>query len=263
MTALIACSPLLFHITQCVSESDKNAIRKCIFEQCLQQKDLSIRRQLFTTMTYLIQEDFPSKWPNLMSSIAESIQTNNPYMILGGLSVLLAVFKKYHYTSRQRSDNPMEKMIDDTFPTLCNIFNITLDLYHKSLQQRNGQLNHELHVVLSILKVIYRIFFTAIFMQFPKHLQNGGLFEKWLNLFLRFFTIDPPSDLKLPKSNKEMLTVDSLYSIEQYSKYYDNPYVKARKWAVRCIHRVLQLLSSYFSIHFPTTFLIVIQCTDR
>ena len=228
---------------QSVTESDKSVIRKGIFEQCLNQKDAAIRRQLFTTMNFLIKEDFPHHWPNLMECIAKSIQTNNPYNILGGLSVLLSVFKKYHYSSRKREDNPMEKMIMDTFPTLCNIFKITLDLYHKQLQKQNGKLNHELEVVLNILKVVFRIFYTAIFMAYPKHLRNEGLLSQWLNLFLEFFKIDPPSDLKLPKSNKELLTVDALYSINQYAKYYDNPYVKARKWAVRCITRMLQLFS--------------------
>ena len=194
----------------------------------------------------MIEEDFPEKWGDLLSNIAKCIQTNNPYMILGGLSILLSVYKKYHFVNRTRSDNPIEKMIDDTWPTLSNILNVSLDLYQNKLQQQQGQLNHELNILLKILKIIFRIFFVSVFMQFPKHLRSNGIFEQWLNLFIKFFQIKAPKDLQLPKSNKELLSVDSLYSIQQYSKYYSNPYVKARKWAVRCITRILQLLSNIF-----------------
>ena len=164
-------------------------------------------------------------------------------MILGGLSILLAVYKKYHYVNRARSDNPIEKMIDDTWPTLSNILNVSLDLYQSKLNSQQGQLNHEL-IFYYKFKNIFRIFFVSVFMQFPQHLRNAGIFEQWLNLFVKFFQIMPPKDLQLPKSNKEILTTDSLYSIQQYAKYYNNPYVKARKWAVRCITRILQLLSN-------------------
>ena len=210
----------------------------------MKQKDEQIRRQLFTSITHLISEDFPEKWPDLLASIAKCIQTNNPYMILGGLSILLSVYRKYHFVARWRSDNQIEAIIDSTWPTLANILNVSLDLYSSKLQEQQGALNHELQILLQILKIIFRIFFICIFMEFPKHLRNSGIFEQWMNLFLKFFKIQAPKDLKLPTSNKEKLTVDRLYATRAYSKYYSNPYVKARKWAVRCITRILQLFSS-------------------
>eukprot|EP01083_Nonionella_stella_P035598 97113_1 len=224
-----------------LNDNDKETIRNGIFQQCINQKDGAIRRQLFTTIRFLIDCDFPANWSELLPNVAKCIQTNNPYMILGGLSILLSVYKKYHFVNRQRKGNPIEKMITDTWPTLANILNVSLDLYNSKLQQQQGALNYELQILLQILKIIFRIFYVSIFMQLPSHMRSPGIFETWMNLFIKFFEIKPPKDLQLNRSNKDQLTEDSLYSIAEYSKYYSNPYVKARKWAVRCITRTMQL----------------------
>eukprot|EP01083_Nonionella_stella_P217731 781493_1 len=47
---------------QNLNDNDKETIRNGIFEQCIKQKDSEIRRQLFTTIRFLIECDFPDKW---------------------------------------------------------------------------------------------------------------------------------------------------------------------------------------------------------
>ncbi len=75
-------------------DNDKEIIGNNIFEQCIKQNDSEIRRQSFTTIRFLIECDFCEKCGDLLSNIAKCIQTNHPYMILGGLSILLSVYKK-------------------------------------------------------------------------------------------------------------------------------------------------------------------------
>eukprot|EP01084_Bolivina_argentea_P202107 345376_1 len=51
-----------FRWQKSMNDNDKETVRNGIFEQCIKQKDHSIRRQLFTTITFLIEQDFPDKW---------------------------------------------------------------------------------------------------------------------------------------------------------------------------------------------------------
>ena len=60
----------------------------------------------------------------------------------------------------------------------------------------------------------------------------------WLNLFVNFFKLETPIELKIVKENND----PRQWTIETNNPQLNNhPFVKAQKWAVRCIERFFEL----------------------
>ncbi|ETO12963.1 ran binding protein 7, partial [Reticulomyxa filosa] len=98
-------------------------------------------------------------------------------------------------------------------------------------------------LILRILQGVFRIFYFTLQMDFPMHLRNKDAYPQWLQLFVKFFEIPAPLDLALQESmlSFERLRNNNLCQMSTYNSYYTHPYEKCRKWAVRCVTRIMQL----------------------
>jgi exportin-2 (importin alpha re-exporter) len=76
-----------------ISANDREAIKSTIIELMLTSPE-QIQRQLSDAISLISVEDFPDKWPNLLTGMVERMKSGNFHVINGVLRTAHSIFKR-------------------------------------------------------------------------------------------------------------------------------------------------------------------------
>lgn len=79
-----------------INEQDRLAIKSSIIELMLTSPE-QIQRQLSDAISIISKEDFPDKWPNLLSGMVENLASGDFHLINGVLRTAHSIFKRYRH----------------------------------------------------------------------------------------------------------------------------------------------------------------------
>ncbi|TQD89342.1 hypothetical protein C1H46_025108 [Malus baccata] len=170
-------SPLDPDDQQKISQSDKDVVRDHILVFVTQVPPL-LRVQLGECLKTIIHADYPEQWPRLLDWVKHNLQDQQVY---GALFVLRILSRKYEFkTDEERT--PVYRIVEETFPPLLNIFNRLVQISNPSLE------------VADLIKLICKIFWSSIYLEIPKQLFDGNVFNAWMMLFLNILERPVPSE---------------------------------------------------------------------
>ncbi|KAB2600365.1 importin-7-like protein [Pyrus ussuriensis x Pyrus communis] len=170
-------SPLDPDEQQKISQSDKDVVRDHILVFVTQVPPL-LRVQLGECLKTIIHADYPEQWPRLLDWVKHNLQDQQVY---GALFVLRILSRKYEFkTDEERT--PVYRIVEETFPPLLNIFNRLVQIPNPSLE------------VADLIKLICKIFWSSIYLEIPKQLFDGNVFNAWMMLFLNILERPVPSE---------------------------------------------------------------------
>ncbi|KAM0989508.1 hypothetical protein ACFX15_012924 [Malus domestica] len=162
---------------QKISQSDKDVVRDHILVFVTQVPPL-LRVQLGECLKTIIHADYPEQWPRLLDWVKHNLQDQQVY---GALFVLRILSRKYEFkTDEERT--PVYHIVEETFPPLLNIFNRLVQIPNPSLE------------VADLIKFICKIFWSSIYLEIPKQLFDGNVFNAWMMLFLNILERPVPSE---------------------------------------------------------------------
>lgn len=78
-----------------ILESDRLALKQNLLPVLIAVQQRSIKVQLKTCLSTIISEDFPEKWPGLLESVLQLVQSGQQEHIEGGLLALVEILKCY------------------------------------------------------------------------------------------------------------------------------------------------------------------------
>ncbi|XP_031375636.1 importin beta-like SAD2 isoform X2 [Punica granatum] len=173
---------------QKILESDKSLVRDHILVFVAQLPPL-LRVQLGECLKTIIHADYPEQWPHLLDWVKHSLQDQQIY---GALFVLRILARKYEFKSDEER-TPVYRIVDETFPSLLNIFNRLVHIANPPLE------------VADLIKLICKIFWSSIYLEIPKQLFDPNVFNGWMLLFLNILERSvplegQPADPELRKS---------------------------------------------------------------
>ncbi|KAK4804484.1 hypothetical protein SAY86_004301 [Trapa natans] len=171
-----------------ILEADKSMVRDHILVFVAQVPPL-LRVQLGECIKTIIHADYPEQWPQLLEWVKHSLQDQQIY---GALFVLRILTRKYEYKSDEER-TPVYHIVNETFPSLLNIFNTLLQIANPPLE------------VADLIKLICKIFWSSIYLEIPKQLLDPNVFNGWMVLFLNLLERPvpfegQPADPELRKS---------------------------------------------------------------
>ncbi|CAN1251411.1 Importin beta-like SAD2 [Linum perenne] len=150
-----------------IASSDKDVVRDHILVFVAQVPPL-LRVQLGECLKTIIHADYPEQWPRLLDWIKHNLQDQQVY---GSLFVLRILSRKYEFKSDEERV-PVNRIVDETFPHLLNIFTRLVQIANPSLE------------VADLIKLICKIFWSSIYLEIPKQLYDPNVFNAWMLLFL-------------------------------------------------------------------------------
>eukprot|EP01134_Creolimax_fragrantissima_P002617 CFRG2617T1 len=152
----------------------------------------------------ILSHDYPENMPpSTVVRIGQHMQSSELQVVVGSLYCFLELSKKYEYKNVDERAS-YDTLIPQAFPFLLQIGTqtATMETVEKTL----------------VLKLVLKIFFSAIHFSLPTPIQDTGMLSPWMTLFGQVITSDVP-ELEDPATGK-------------------NPGWLAKKWACNIIYEM-------------------------
>ena len=167
-----------------------------------------IRAQIVPILQTILQNDFPTKWPEYMDITMQLLSAQDASSVFAGLQCLLAVCRTYRYRAGEADRGNLDQVVEISFARLLAIGNSLVD-------ETNPEAGEMLRIVVKCYK-------HAIYFELPKPLRPHQATVDWCTLFLRIISHPAPAyALSEDLDEREM-----------------NHWWKARKWCYANLNRV-------------------------
>ncbi|TWW62129.1 Exportin-2 [Takifugu flavidus] len=151
-----------------VSDPDRTAIKANIINLMLTSPE-QIQKQLSDAISIIGREDFPQKWPDLLTEMVTRFRSGDFHIINGVLRTAHSLFKRYRHEFKSNELWTEIKLVLDTFaPPLTELFKATIDLCQTHATDVNA-----LKVLFSSLILICKLFYSLNF----QDEEEAGLLE--------------------------------------------------------------------------------------
>eukprot|EP00250_Pteridium_aquilinum_P010585 c19495_g1_i1 orf=322-3393(-) len=154
-----------------IPEGDMSMVRENLLEALVHAPPV-IRVQLGDGLKTVINEDYPEKWPSLLSNIDANLKSQDQQRVYGALYALRILTRKYEFKDEEER-RPVYQIIETTFPTLLEILNYLLSMPNPPIE------------VADLIKLTCKIFWSSVYMEIPKQLHDPNLFTAWMSCFHR------------------------------------------------------------------------------
>lgn len=217
-----------------LSDDDKAVVREEIIKVLLGEPEKSMRSLLSETLHTVVVHDFPTKWPQLIPSLLQTIQTGvanmeqNALRVHNALLALRKVCKRFEYKPSDQRE-PLNEIVRASFPLLLPLG-----------QQLSEENQHSLEAAM-MLKQILKIFWSSTQFFLPTSsgpgdntlvsLSHPEQLQPWFQILSKALA------KKLPENNTSLEPRGQPTSIEERNAW---PWWKVKKWAV-------QIMSRWFS----------------
>jgi len=133
-----------------------------------------VRNVLLESLRVILSYDFPQAWPSLVDEVVHHLQGQDMDRILGALSVLRVVAKRFEYRQDEADRAPLDEVVTKSFPLLVQMF-----------QYINGQPTIPPEAAV-LQKLLCKIYWSSTNMKLPAlFLANPPHLAQWLDCFLQ------------------------------------------------------------------------------
>ncbi|KAG9332670.1 hypothetical protein JZ751_014768 [Albula glossodonta] len=166
-----------------ISEPDRTAIKANIVNLMLSSPE-QIQKQLSDAISIIGREDFPQKWPDLLTEMVTRFQSGDFHIINGVLRTAHSLFKRYRHEFKSNELWLEIKLVLETFAQpLTALFKTTIELCQTHSTDVNA-----LKVLFSSLTLISKLFYSLNFQDLPEFFEDN--METWMTNFHNLLTLD-------------------------------------------------------------------------
>ncbi|KAL8868435.1 MAG: hypothetical protein Q9174_004994, partial [Haloplaca sp. 1 TL-2023] len=166
-----------------------------------------VRAQLIPTLQKILQNDFPTQWPNFVDITMQLLNAGDANSVFAGLHCLLALSRIYRFKSGETRGD-FNQIVQVTFPQLLAIGTRLLD---ESNPDAWG-----------MLRIVLKTYKHAIYIEMPPFLLSQDKMVGWCTLFLNLVGKEAPAN-----------ALDE--ELEEREK---NHWFKSKKWAYANLNRL-------------------------
>eukprot|EP00041_Stephanoeca_diplocostata_P015599 m.298645 g.298645 ORF g.298645 m.298645 type:complete len:1040 (-) comp20094_c0_seq2:338-3457(-) len=190
-----------------ISEDDKQVARDNIL-QCMIVAPDATRRILREVVSRMIDDKFPSHFPGFAEKMLAGFSPENERVLSGSLIVFYQITKKH---SMKKLDERVE---------YDQILQVAV---HRMLEIANSCLAQPTPEALLILKLIVKIFCSAVMYVMPAFMLDREIFAAWMGVFVKVLSmqVETPSD-------------------GDQDEWPNRPVWKLKKWTCRTLHKLFQ-----------------------
>uniref|UniRef100_A0A9L0T833 Exportin-2 n=1 Tax=Equus caballus TaxID=9796 RepID=A0A9L0T833_HORSE len=151
-----------------ICEADRVAIKANIVHLMLSSPE-QIQKQLSDAISIIGREDFPQKWPDLLTEMVNRFQSGDFHVINGVLRTAHSLFKRYRHEFKSNELWTEIKLVLDAFALpLTNLFKATIELCSTHANDASA-----LRILFSSLILISKLFYSLNF----QDEEEAGLLE--------------------------------------------------------------------------------------
>uniref|UniRef100_A0A3Q2VJ66 Exportin-2 n=1 Tax=Haplochromis burtoni TaxID=8153 RepID=A0A3Q2VJ66_HAPBU len=166
-----------------ISDPDRTAIKANIVNLMLSSPE-QIQKQLSDAISIIGREDFPQKWPDLLTEMVTRFRSGDFHIINGVLRTAHSLFKRYRHEFKSNELWSEIKLVLDTFALpLTELFKATIELCQTHATDVNA-----LKVLFSSLTLIAKLFYSLNFQDLPEFFEDH--METWMTNFHGLLTLD-------------------------------------------------------------------------
>uniref|UniRef100_A0A3Q3JW21 Exportin-2 n=1 Tax=Monopterus albus TaxID=43700 RepID=A0A3Q3JW21_MONAL len=166
-----------------ISNPDRTAIKANIVNLMLSSPE-QIQKQLSDAISIIGREDFPQKWPDLLTEMVTRFRSGDFHIINGVLRTAHSLFKRYRHEFKSNELWSEIKLVLDTFALpLTELFKATIELCQTHATDINA-----LKVLFSSLTLISKLFYSLNFQDLPEFFEDN--METWMTNFHGLLTLD-------------------------------------------------------------------------
>ncbi|KAF2980496.1 hypothetical protein EK904_000600 [Melospiza melodia maxima] len=166
-----------------ICESDRIAIKANIVPLMLSSPE-QIQKQLSDAISIIGREDFPQKWPDLLTEMVNRFQSGDFHVINGVLRTAHSLFKRYRHEFKSNELWTEIKLVLDAFALpLTNLFKATIELCSTHANDASA-----LKILFSSLILIAKLFYSLNFQDLPEFFEDN--METWMTNFHSLLTLD-------------------------------------------------------------------------
>ncbi|GAB1287227.1 Exportin-2 [Apodemus speciosus] len=166
-----------------ICEGDRVAIKANIVHLMLSSPE-QIQKQLSDAISIIGREDFPQKWPDLLTEMVNRFQSGDFHVINGVLRTAHSLFKRYRHEFKSNELWTEIKLVLDAFALpLTNLFKATIELCSTHANDASA-----LRILFSSLILISKLFYSLNFQDLPEFFEDN--METWMNNFHTLLTLD-------------------------------------------------------------------------
>uniref|UniRef100_A0A3B3Z2F0 Exportin-2 n=1 Tax=Poecilia mexicana TaxID=48701 RepID=A0A3B3Z2F0_9TELE len=166
-----------------ISDADRTAIKANIVNLMLSSPE-QIQKQLSDAISIIGREDFPQKWPDLLTEMVTRFRSGDFHVINGVLRTAHSLFKRYRHEFKSNELWTEIKLVLDTFALpLTELFKATIELCQTHANDANA-----LKVLFSSLTLISKLFYSLNFQDLPEFFEDN--METWMTNFHGLLTLD-------------------------------------------------------------------------
>ncbi|XP_006839263.1 PREDICTED: exportin-2 isoform X2 [Chrysochloris asiatica] len=166
-----------------ICEADRVAIKGNIVHLMLSSPE-QMQKQLSDAISIIGREDFPQKWPDLLTEMVNRFQTGDFHVINGVLRTAHSLFKRYRHEFKSNELWTEIKLVLDAFALpLTNLFKATIELCSTHANDVSA-----LRILFSSLILISKLFYSLNFQDLPEFFEDN--METWMNNFHTLLTLD-------------------------------------------------------------------------
>ncbi|XP_039590825.1 exportin-2 [Polypterus senegalus] len=166
-----------------ICDPDRTAIKANIVHLMLSSQE-QIQKQLSDAISIIGREDFPQKWPDLLTEMVTRFQSGDFHIINGVLRTAHSLFKRYRHEFKSNELWAEIKLVLDTFAgPLTELFKATIELCQTHANDVNA-----LKVLFSSLTLISKLFYSLNFQDLPEFFEDN--METWMTNFHNLLTLD-------------------------------------------------------------------------
>ena len=182
---------------------DKIFLKNNIIQSLISENSSKIQAQLVEAIRYMVREDFPSQWPDMLNSVFAMLASADTKAIKAGIMVA-SILSYWRVLDDQE---------DARSAMISSLFNALLPI-------ANELLKGDTEESYLLLKTILKSYQRSIQYTMPKCLREANCMAGWCTVFVRVL---------LEKSNPAIpCTLDNE----------KNPFWKMKKWALHCLNHI-------------------------
>uniref|UniRef100_A0A8C0KXJ5 Exportin-2 n=1 Tax=Canis lupus dingo TaxID=286419 RepID=A0A8C0KXJ5_CANLU len=191
-----------------ICEADRVAIKANIVHLMLSSPE-QIQKQLSDAISIIGREDFPQKWPDLLTEMVNRFQSGDFHVINGVLRTAHSLFKRYRHEFKSNELWTEIKLVLDAFALpLTNLFKATIELCSTHANDASA-----LRILFSSLILISKLFYSLNFQDLPEFFEDN--METWMNNFHTLLTLD-----------NKLLQTDVITAIQFLASVCERPHYK-------------------------------------
>lgn len=169
--------------TDKIHSADRTAIKQHIIGLMLKSPE-RVQNQLSDAISIIGREDFPAKWPDLISEMVDKFQTGEFHIINGVLRTAHSIFKRYRHEFKSQELWEEIKFVLDNFAShFTELFKATMGLATAHANDPAA-----LRVIFSSILLICKIFYSLNFQDLPEHFEDN--IKTWMDNFLQLLGAD-------------------------------------------------------------------------